>query len=164
MYVKRYGGDVCILRTLLPSLCSLTVRRKQLLNNGYNPLTSTKTLSTLLFKSLFPSLSGHIPLLLNIKCRNRAQHFITGATPEMINNRVWWQFIMSVLGRRNSQYNKMSNNNMATAQLVSRCCHTDLGAPLLPRCHGNTDAMGSFLKLTGADKSWRCVNKALGEK
>lgn len=145
--------------------------RKQLLNNGYNPLTSTKTLSTLLFKSLSLFIRTysyvliyHISLLLIIKCRNRAQHFITGATPEMINNRVWWQFIMSVLGRRNTQYNKMSKNNMATAQLVSRCCHTDLGAPLLPRCHGNTDAMGSFLKLTGADKSWRCVNKALGEK
>ena len=83
---QRHTGDVCILQTLLLSLSCLTVRGKQLLNNGCNPLSSTETLSSPLFKSPSPSLSGHTPLLLIIKCRNTAPCFITCATPEMINN------------------------------------------------------------------------------
>lgn len=82
---QRDRGDVCILQTLL-SFSSLTVKGKRLLNNGCNPLSSTETLSSPLFKSLSPSLSGHTPLLLIIKCRNRAPCFITCATLEMINN------------------------------------------------------------------------------
>lgn len=45
-----------------------------------------KTLSSPLFKSFSPSLSGHTTLRLIIKCRNRAPCFIASATPEMINN------------------------------------------------------------------------------
>lgn len=71
-----------------------------------------------------------------------------------------------------SSSNKMSNNNMSvhwqplfSHQLSFRCSCSDLRDPLLPCCHGNTNATGSSLKLTGADKNCRRAHrKAGGEK
>lgn len=154
------------------------MKGKQLLNNGCNPLSSNETLSSPLFKSLSPSLSGHTPLLLIIKCRNRAPCFIACGTPEMINNPCLVT-IYHVSARQEEEtvmkcpITTWLQPSAATAhrvkppfshQLGSRCSRSDLGDPLLPRCHGNTNATGSFLKLTGADKSCRRVNKAEGEK
>lgn len=68
-----------------------------------------------------------------------------------------------------SSSNKMSNNNMSvhwqplfSHQLSFRCSCSDLRDPLLPCCHGNTNATGSSLKLTGADKNCRRAHTKAG--
>lgn len=146
-------ANVCNLNSSFFSLLSCS-EEKHLLNNGCNPLPRTETLSTLHFKSLFPFLSRHIPLFL-IKCRSRAP-CVTCTT--LVNLSCHCQ-----AGRRVCK--EMSNKNMFTSQIFSRC------SPLLtletlcfPVTMETPNAKGSFSKMTGADKSWKCVNKTLGEK
>lgn len=53
---------------------------------------------------------------------------------------------------------------MATSQLGSRCSHSDLGDPLLSRCHGNTDAMGSFLQADWSRQELKTCKQGFGRK
>ncbi|CAJ1051444.1 Hypothetical predicted protein [Xyrichtys novacula] len=112
-----------------------------------------------LFKSLSPSLSGHTPLPLIMKCRNTAPCFIACTTPEMINNpclvtihhvsaREEDETVMKCPISTHTTTDQHSNRSHwvkppFSHQLGSRCICSDLGVPLLHSFHGNADAMGS---------------------
>lgn len=104
-------------------------------------------LSFPLYQDIFHSSSSNAGTELHILLLVRPQKWLTTTSGDNLSSQC------QAGGR---VCNEMSNNNMATSQLSSRCSHSDLGDPLFPRCHGNTDAMGSFLKLTGANELKTC--------
>lgn len=167
------------LQTLLLSLSSLTVMGKQHLNNGCNPLSSSETLSSPLFKSLSPSLSGHTPLLLIIKCRNTASCFIACATPEMINNPMSGDNLSCQCQAGGRGGNEMSNNNMTAAQCGRQPVRSSLHSPISSAAGALAATLETFcspvametpkqralsLKLTGADESCRWRKQGCGRK